>query len=54
MLEFINDHGLFGSRQIRRLGLPDKFIEHGSQAELREMLGLDQKGILKTIEEMIK
>jgi len=54
VLEFINDHGLFGSRQIRRLGLPDKFIEHGSQAELREMLGLDQKGILKTIEEMIK
>ncbi|MBI5015147.1 MAG: 1-deoxy-D-xylulose-5-phosphate synthase [Deltaproteobacteria bacterium] len=34
---------------IRRLGLPDEFVEHGSQAELRATLGLDASGILAAI-----
>jgi deoxyxylulose-5-phosphate synthase len=33
-----------------RLGLPDEFIEHGSQAELFRMLELDVDGIKKKIE----
>lgn len=32
--------------QIKSLGLPDKFIEHGSQSMLRAKYGLDVKGIL--------
>jgi 1-deoxy-D-xylulose-5-phosphate synthase len=33
--------------QIRSLGLPDKFIEHGTQAFLRSKYGLDASGIVK-------
>ena len=33
--------------KIVRLGLPDTFVEHGSQAELFGMLGLDVDGIYK-------
>ncbi|HHL40665.1 MAG TPA: 1-deoxy-D-xylulose-5-phosphate synthase [Deltaproteobacteria bacterium] len=40
---------LFESRDIhlpvRRLGVPDRYIEHGGQKELRAMLGLDAAGI---------
>ena len=34
---------------IRRLGLPDNFIEHGTQAELYAILGIDAEGIYKNI-----
>jgi 1-deoxy-D-xylulose-5-phosphate synthase len=33
--------------KIVRLGLPDTFVEHGSQAELFGMLELDAEGIYK-------
>ena len=36
---------------VRRIGLPDKFIEQGSQAELRARYGLDAPGIVKTVKE---
>jgi 1-deoxy-D-xylulose-5-phosphate synthase len=35
---------------VRRLGLPDEFIEHGSQGELRSEVGLDADGIFRAIE----
>ena len=33
--------------QVRRMGLPDKFIEHGAAGLLRERCGLDAAGIVK-------
>ena len=30
---------------VKRLGVPDSFVEHGTQAELRAELGLDALGI---------
>jgi len=47
ILEFRNQHGLTSS--IKILGLPDSFIEHGTQKELYQELGLDSLGIYKTI-----
>lgn len=38
---------------IRRLGIPDVFVEHGSQYILREKYGLDTKSIYKAVREMI-
>ena len=35
----------FYPRSFKRLGLPDEFIIHGSQATLRDMLGIDAHGI---------
>jgi len=39
--------------QVKRLGLPDEFVEHATQAELREKYGLDEEGIVRAIREMI-
>ena len=30
---------------MKRIGIPDSFVEHGSQAQLRADLGLDAAGI---------
>ncbi len=46
ILEMLNDHGVDGI-QIKRIGLPDKFVEHGSPELLREKYGLDTSGILR-------
>jgi 1-deoxy-D-xylulose-5-phosphate synthase len=46
LLELLNDMGMENIR-IKRMGLPDKFIEHGPLALLREKYGLDAPGILK-------
>lgn len=39
---------------VFRIGLPDRFIEHGSQKELREMYNLSKNGIIKFILEKLK
>ena len=36
------------TQQIVRLGLPDRFVEHGERAELFESLGLTAKGIAQS------
>ena len=43
VLEYLADKGL--SIPVLQLGLPDEFIKHGSQAEIRTELNLDAKGI---------
>lgn len=43
ILEFAADHGYKSS--IKRLGIPDKFVEHGSQLELHKECGFDPEGI---------
>ncbi len=39
--------------KLKILGIPDKFIEHGSQEELHSLLGLNPDGIAKTIEKLV-
>ncbi len=46
ILEFFNDEGLDNVR-VSRMGLPDKFVEQGSPAELKKKYGLDSSGIFK-------
>lgn len=40
--------------KIKRLGIPDTFVEQGSIEELQTLLGLDAESIAKTIVEMLK
>ncbi|MDO4191018.1 MAG: 1-deoxy-D-xylulose-5-phosphate synthase [Bacteroidales bacterium] len=40
--------------KVVRLGLPDTFVEHGTQAELFHMLGLDAEGMAATFLKHIK
>ena len=48
VLEWMSDHGF--CPQIVRMGLPDAFVEHGSVAQLRKLVGLDADSIRKEIE----
>ncbi len=42
--------GLRARPRVLRLGLPDRFIDHGDQAQLLASVGLDKPGILAAIE----
>ena len=44
VLEAVNDTGVHAG-PIKRLGIPDRFVEHGERAELLADLGLDAAGI---------
>jgi len=47
ILETLSELGL--TVPVLRIGLPDQFIEQGSQAELRHRYGLDQSGMVSQI-----
>jgi 1-deoxy-D-xylulose-5-phosphate synthase len=46
VLELFNDLGLEGVH-VKRIGLPDKFVEHGASSLLRHEYALDADGILE-------
>ena len=47
VLEWMNDHGY--TPKVKRLGLPDNFVEHGTVKELQHIVGIDEDGIKKAI-----
>ena len=49
VLELLSDAGL--TVPVMRVGIPDQFIEQGSQYELRERLGLNAAGIISKVEQ---
>lgn len=51
--EFVNDHGYLGV-QVRRLGIPDRFIEQGTLEELHHECGIDLEGIVQVAVEICK
>ncbi|MBI9081031.1 MAG: 1-deoxy-D-xylulose-5-phosphate synthase [Pseudodesulfovibrio sp.] len=52
VLELLNEADALQGRVVRRLGIPDEFIEHGTQNELRAMVGIDKGGIKAAIREI--
>jgi 1-deoxy-D-xylulose-5-phosphate synthase len=44
VLEYLEESGLHDVK-LRRIGIPDEFVEHGSPAQLRAKYNLDAKGI---------
>jgi len=53
VLELFADHGIFGVK-IKRLALPDLFIEHGPQGLLREKYGIGRADIAREAIELCK
>ena len=47
ILEFMADNGY--SPQIKRLGIPDVFVEHGSPEDLYHLCGIDGDSIFRTL-----
>ncbi|MEZ5034022.1 MAG: 1-deoxy-D-xylulose-5-phosphate synthase [Chitinophagaceae bacterium] len=52
ILEFMAAHGY--KNEIKLLGIPDRFIEHGTPAELHHECGFDAEAIAATAREMMK
>ena len=51
VLEFMADHGY--NAQVKRLGVPDQWIEHGEQPELWKECGFDAEAIAETAKKMV-
>ncbi len=51
VIEFMSDYGY--SSEVRRLGIPDYFVEHGTQEELYAECGYDAEGIEVAIREIL-
>jgi 1-deoxy-D-xylulose-5-phosphate synthase len=53
VLELLHEKGL-SSIQMKRLGIPDVYVEHGQQSLLRAKYGIDEDGIFKGVMEMVE
>jgi 1-deoxy-D-xylulose-5-phosphate synthase len=53
VLEMLYDNGLQNVK-VKRLGIPDRYIEQGSQAQLRKDVGIDAEGIGMAAAEFLK
>ncbi len=52
LIEFMCDNGY--NAEIKRLGIPDYFVEHGTQEELIRECGFDSDSIVNAIRKMVK
>ena len=52
ILEFMSDQGY--SPTVRRIGLPDKFVQHGTPKELYHICGMDAESIEKVLLSLLK
>jgi len=53
VLELLQARGLF-SVAVKRLGIPDVFVEHGSRDQLLQVYGIDSQGIFNGVMEWIE
>jgi 1-deoxy-D-xylulose-5-phosphate synthase len=53
VLELLSEKDITGVR-IKRLGIPDEFVEHATQAQLRHQYGIDEEGIFRAVKEMME
>jgi 1-deoxy-D-xylulose-5-phosphate synthase len=54
VLEYMAGKNLLEHVQVKVHGVPDRFIQHGTPAELFRMLNLDAPGIAGTVKEFVK
>ncbi len=51
ILEFMADNGYHAD--VIRLGVPERFVEHGSQVQLHRECGYDTQGIIETVKSLV-
>ena len=47
VLEFLSDHGY--DTKVKRIGMPDSFVTHGTVSQLRKLCGMDAESIADAI-----
>jgi 1-deoxy-D-xylulose-5-phosphate synthase len=53
VIEFLADEGI-GGVDIKRLGVPDRYIPHGTQDELKKLCGFDKDAIAQAVLQMVR
>ena len=53
VIEFLADQGITGV-EIKRLGVPDRFVPHGTQDELRKLCGFDKDAIAQAALQLVR
>ena len=53
LIEFLADEGLSGI-DVKRLGVPDRYIPHGTQDELKKVCGFDKDSIAQAVLQMVR
>ena len=53
LLELMAEEGITGV-EVRRLGVPDRFVTHGTQDELRKLCGFDKEGIAQSALQIVR
>ena len=48
MLEFFSDNG-YNDIEVKRIGIPDQFVMHGTVAELRKICRMDAESIAEVL-----
>jgi len=51
VVEFMTEHGYMA--RVKRLGIPDRIVEHGEQIELHRECGFDPEGIAQSTKELV-
>lgn len=51
VLEFMVDNGY--TAQVKRLGIPDRFVHHGTPEELWEECGYDKNAVIDAVKELV-
>lgn len=52
VMEFMGEHQY--QVRIRKLGIPDRFIDHGKPEELQKLCGFDAEGIAAAVRDLVK
>lgn len=52
VVEFMADHGY--EARVKRMGVPDRFVEHGTQSELFRECALDMESMRQAVRDMVK
>lgn len=52
VLECLNEAGI--TIPVKQIGIPDEFVEHGTQAELKKRYGIDEEGIYEEAVKLFK
>jgi 1-deoxy-D-xylulose-5-phosphate synthase len=52
VLELLAEKGVTGVR-VKRLGIPEEFVKHATQAQQRHKYGINEEGIIRAIREML-
>ena len=53
ILEMLADNHAFQIK-VKNVAIPDRFIEHGPQDELRRRIGLDSTGIVSAVKHLLQ